>query len=192
VTKATQASKTPTPQALDAYQVRQAMAGDRVAFDRLYRRWHARLLRHAHRLVGHGEDARDVMQEVAMALVKNIHRLRAPEQFGPWAYTIVRNRSASFIRGAVRERTMRQAATVEAELQAPTAGEGRSDDLVALIATLGLADREVLSAYYVDGMSVAEIAACLALAPGTVKSRLHTARTHLKTAYQTEQGVRDD
>ncbi len=182
--------KAPTPQALDAYQALLAMEGDRAAFDRLYRRWHARLLRHAHRLIGHSEDARDVMQEVAMALVKNIHRLREPEQFGPWAYTIVRNRSASFIKRTVREREIKTEAAAEAETTGAGAGptDTRSDDLTALIATLGPTDREVLSAYYVDGMSVAEIAACLALAPGTVKSRLHTARTHLKTAYQSEQG----
>ncbi len=177
------------PQALDAYQVALAMDGDRQAFDRLYRRWHPRLLRHAHRLTGQVEDARDVMQEVAMALVRNIHRLRDPEQFGPWAYTIVRNRAASFIKRTVRDRDLVKAVSVEAQ----TLGEGvdtadeRTDELSRLIETLPITDREVLSAYYVDGMSVAEIAACLAIAPGTVKSRLHTARTHLKTAYETEE-----
>ncbi|MCP2670792.1 sigma-70 family RNA polymerase sigma factor [Maricaulaceae bacterium EIL42A08] len=179
----------PSPRALDAYQAALAMDGDRDAFDRLYRRWHVRLLRHAHRLTGHSEDARDVMQEVAMALVKNIHRLRDPDQFGPWAYTIVRNRSASFIQRVVRDRDLKRAAASEAQIEVEQTGEGRSDDLISLIATLPLADREVLSAYYVDGMSVAEIAACLALAPGTVKSRLHTARTHLKAAYDTQEGV---
>ncbi len=179
----------PSPQALDAYQAALAMDGDRDAFDRLYRRWHPRLLRHAHRLTGHSEDARDVMQEAAMALVKNIHRLRDPDQFGPWAYTIVRNRSASFIQRVVRDRDLKRTAASEAQMEAEQADKGRSDDLLSLIATLPLADREVLSAYYVDGMAVAEIAACLALAPGTVKSRLHTARTHLKAAYDTQEGV---
>ena len=175
------------PQALDAYQAALAMEGDREAFDRLYRRWHPRLLRHAHRLTGHVEDARDVMQEVAMALVRNLHRLRDPEQFGPWAYTIVRNRSASFIKTTVRDREMKRAAAEEAQVQTGDAPEGRSDDLVALIATLPIADREVLSAFYVDGMTVSEIAACLAINPGTVKSRLHTARAHLKTAYESDE-----
>lgn len=178
--------------ALDIYQAALAMDGDREAFDRLYRRWHPRLLRHALRLTGDAEDARDVMQDAAMALVRNIHRLRDPDQFGPWAYTIVRNRTASFIQRSVRERETRQALADEAEAPGPIQTDTRSGDLIALISTLTLADREVLSAYYVDGMSIAEIAACLAIAPGTVKSRLHTARAHLKTAFETEEGASDD
>ncbi len=163
------------------------MDGDRDAFDRLYRRWHPRLLRHAHRLTGHMEDGRDVMQEVAMALVHNIHRLRDPEQFGPWAYTIVRNRAASFITRSVRDRDLKRAAADEVQTQGPDIADERAGDLMALIATLPIADREVLSAYYSDGMTVTEIAACLAIAPGTVKSRLHTARSHLKTAFESEE-----
>jgi RNA polymerase sigma factor (sigma-70 family) len=168
------------------------MDGDREAFDRLYRRWHPRLLRHALRLTGHAEDARDVMQEAAMALVRNIHRLRDPAQFGPWAYAIVRNRAASFIQRRVRDREMKQAAAEEAETPGPIERDTRSGRSDCVDRHLSPADREVLSAYYVDGMSIAEIAACLAIAPGTVKSRLHTARAHLKTAFENEEGASDD
>ena len=48
--------------ALDIFQVGQATAGDRRAFDLLYRRWHPRLLRLASRLTGHADQAQDVLQ----------------------------------------------------------------------------------------------------------------------------------
>ena len=49
--------------ALDIFQVGQAAAGDRRAFDLLYRRWHPRLLRLARRLTGHADQAQDVLHE---------------------------------------------------------------------------------------------------------------------------------
>ena len=59
--------------ALDIFQVGQAAAGDRRAFDLLYRRWHPRLLRLARRLTGHADQAQDVLHrfkgiEIAAAL----------------------------------------------------------------------------------------------------------------------------
>lgn len=171
-------------QALDDLQVSLAMAGEARAFQLLYKRWHPRLLRHARGLVGHPDEALDVMQDAAMAIARNIHRLERPESFGPWAYTIVRNRAANHIKQNQRHRSLKKAArTVQDFDQTKAPAIERADQLRELIATLAVIDRDVLSAYYVDGMSVHEIAACLGLPPGTVKSRLHTARTHLKTAY---------
>ena len=59
--------------ALDIFQVGQAAAGDRRAFDLLYRRWHPRLLRLARRLTGRADQAQDVLHgfkgiEIAAAL----------------------------------------------------------------------------------------------------------------------------
>ena len=183
--KSQQSSK---PRALDRYQAALAMEGDKRAFELLYKRWHIRLLRHAVSLLGDSEEARDVMQDVAVALVRNIRKLKDPDHFGAWAYTIVRNRAASHIRRKSRDRTL-QTALQRSETPEETAPrETTSDVLIDLISTLKPAHREVLSAYYVDGMSVREIAACLMVPPGTVKSRLSAARTHLKSKYYSPKG----
>lgn len=176
--------------ALDELQVALAMQGDRAAFSLLYRRWHPRLLRHARSLVRHPEDARDIMQEAGMAIAKNIHRLQEPEKFGPWAYTIVRNRCASHIKRLQKDRSLKNAIRTEIAIgieQSPN--DERTDHLRVLIQSLHPADQEVLSAYYVDGMSIDDIATCLAIPSGTVKSRLYTARAHLKHAYAAQQGA---
>ena len=59
--------------ALDSFQAAKARQGDRRAFERLYKRWHAPLLRFAYRQMGHPEIAKDVMQDAALAMAKNIH-----------------------------------------------------------------------------------------------------------------------
>jgi len=179
--------------ALDDLQAMLAIQGDIKAFSLLYKRWHPRLLRHALSLAKHREDAHDIMQEAAIAIARNIHRLERPENFGPWAYTIVRNRAANHIKRLQRERTLKTAIRAEVNTQSPPASPPeRADTLHDLIETLSPNDHEVLSAYYVDGMSVREISSCLGLPAGTVKSRLYKARTHLKSAYETLKGYSNE
>ena len=95
------------PKALDAYQAACASAGDESAFSLLYKRWHARLLRFAYRQTGHPEAARDVMQEAALSMARNIHRLKDPELFSSWAYTIVRRRAADHIAANIKDRALK-------------------------------------------------------------------------------------
>ena len=44
------------------------------------------------------EDARDVVQEAALAAWRNLHTLRQPEYFKTWLTRIVINRCKSFLR----------------------------------------------------------------------------------------------
>ena len=74
--------------ALDLYQVGLAVEGDRQAFELLYRRWHPRLLRLAGRLTGNPDEARDVMQDSALTIARDLHKLREPALFSAWEYTI--------------------------------------------------------------------------------------------------------
>lgn len=179
--------------ALDDLQAMLAMQGDTKAFSLLYKRWHPRLLRHARSLTRHNEDAHDIMQDAAITIARNIHRLQAPENFGPWAYTIVRNRAANHIKRLQRERALKTAIHTQASLQSSQElHPERAETLRDLIETLSPNDREVLSAYYVDGMSVQEISGCLGLPAGTIKSRLYKARTHLKSAYETLKGYANE
>lgn len=75
-----------------------AKLGDREAFAQLYTAWHPRLLRFALRRCGDMELARDAMQDAALTMARNIHRLKDPASFSPWAYTIVRRRVADRMR----------------------------------------------------------------------------------------------
>jgi len=179
--------------ALDELQAALAIAGDRKAFELLYRRWHPRLLRHARRLVGHSDDAQDVLQDAALAIARNIHRLQSPSSFGPWAYTIIRNRAANHIKRKQRDRSLKDEFQREADSKPrETTTNNQADDLRDLFRTLPMMDQEVLSAYYVDGMSVNEISLCLSKPSGTIKSRLHSARTRLKAAYDSMKGYQNE
>ena len=169
--------------ALDIFQVGQAAAGDRRAFDLLYRRWHPRLLRLANRLTGHPDQAQDVLQDAAVTIARDIHKLEDPSKFSAWAYTIIRRRAADHINKAVRQRKSERLVTsTDIEI---------SDDDLALrqaLSQLPETDRLMLTLFYQDGFLGTEIAAAIGIPLGTVKSRLFKARSKLKTIYMTTEG----
>ena len=174
--------------ALDLYQVGLAADGDVRAFDLLYRRWHPKLLRLAVRLTGNMDEGRDVMQEAALTISRDIHKLRDPARFSAWAYTIVRRRAADHIDRAVRSR--RAVSKLE-----PHISDAPAEETVSLrqaLSRLPDVDRLMLTLFYVDGLRGTEMAAALGIPLGTLKSRLFTARKKLKDIYDTKEGNQND
>ncbi len=178
--------------ALDAYQAALAIDGDKRAFELLYRRWHPLLLRFALRRTGHVEVAKDVMQEAALAMAKNISRLEDPERFAAWAYTIVRRRAADQISGMVKDREGRASLAAQPSLQAEQPCE-EALSIKQALRQLPPCDRLMLTLFYVDGLKGPEMAAAMGIPLGTLKSRLFTARGKLKSIYEnTSKGDEND
>jgi len=134
-----------------------------------------RLLAHARRLSDDAETARDVVQEAWLAIARGLHGLRDDRAFLPWALAIVTRAAARDLRGRIRARE------TAAEL-ARAAGEPGADppDLRAAIADLPPGQRAALALFYIEGLSVAEVAVALSIPPGTVKTRLMHARHKLR------------
>ena len=134
-----------------------------------------RLLAHARRLSDDAETARDLVQEGWAAIARGLDGLRDDRAFLPWAMAIV-------TRAAAREVTRRIRARETAAELARAAAEPGADppDLRAAIAGLPPGQRAALALFYLDGLSVAEVATALAIPPGTVKTRLMHARNNLR------------
>ena len=173
--------------ALDAYQALLASQGDAKAFAFLYQRWHPKLLRFAIRRTGQADLAQDVMQEAALAMAKNIHRLKEPENFSSWAYTIVRYKAADQINRVVKDRRLKDDFK-DHPTDHDLAHMDTSLSLKQALAELPETDRLMLTLFYVDGLTGAELAAALGVPLGTIKSRLFKARAALKTIYENEKG----
>ncbi len=118
-----------------------------------------------------------------MGIIAGLGRLGDPARFRPWAYRIVTNKSADWIRRTQRNRRVGRLDDVpppadvsaQGDQQAELAGQARS-----LLAGLAGGQRIVLTLHYLDGLSVAEIAEALTIPVGTVKSRLHHGRAELR------------
>jgi RNA polymerase sigma-70 factor (ECF subfamily) len=78
--------------------VRDAQAGDRLAFEELVRRYDREVLRLALNLVHRSEDARDIYQESFLRVYRNLHRFRFECSFYTWLYRIVTNVALDHLR----------------------------------------------------------------------------------------------
>jgi len=154
--------------------------GDAAAFEVLYfrhRDWVAGL---ACRFTGDSDAALDVMQETFLYLLRKFPGFRLTANLKTFLYPAVRNLSIS-----ARRKTARYQAT-PAELEqlehapAPAAPGAEAGDLQVVLTALPEEQREVLLLRFVDGLSLAEIAATMDIPLGTVKSRLHNALQTLR------------
>ncbi|MHC4740969.1 MAG: RNA polymerase sigma factor [Planctomycetota bacterium] len=162
-------------QIIDQILVMDSQAGSSRAMEMLVSRWQKRLWQHAHRLTGDTEAAWDITQQSWLAIIKGLRKLHDPASFKPWAYRITTNKSADWIK---RKQRQRQVAIEEVQ---DCQSRAESDTgLKELLEKLDIRKRAVLSLYYFEQLSIAEIGSALKIPAGTVKSRLSNARKELK------------
>lgn len=175
-------------QALDAFLVASARVGDHRRFALLVERWDPKLTAHAWRLLHDEEQARDVVQESWADIIRGLRRLRDDAAFAAWAYRIVSRRCANLIGRAIRRRALADALAKEPALDE---GEGWADldkqRVRAAIASLPPDQKSAIALFYLEEMSVAEVAVALDVPAGTVKTRLMHARRKLRAALEGEE-----
>jgi RNA polymerase sigma factor (sigma-70 family) len=168
----------------DEYLVSAAMTGDRPALTRLVARWQPRLHRHAWRVLGDAERAKDMVQESWVEILRGIGRLDDVVAFPAWAYRIVTRRCQRSFQRASREIVEYDSEETESGAQAADddAGELAAElsNVTAAIAQLPPLQRAVLALFYIEELSVAEIAIATDVPPGTVKTRLLHARRKVR------------
>lgn len=173
---------------LDEYLAAAARTGDRAALEKLARRWEAKLRRHAYRLTGDVEMARDVAQEGWADIISGLPRLSDAALFPSWAFRIVTRRSIDAIRRAQRQRRTSAALSREPQRREADADlmETKADRAAVrrALALLPSEQRAAVALYYLEELSVAEIAAALAAPVGTIKTRLMHARRKLRAALE--------
>ena len=168
--------------ALEHYLVAAARSGDRRALGRLARLRGPRLLAHAVRLLGEVEAAQDVVQDAWVEILRGLPGLRDVEAFPAWATRIVTRRVARTIAGRQRDRATIRDAAPDLDDRSPSEGPDAADARAvrAAIAALPPAHRATVALFYLDDMSVAEVALATDTPEGTVKTRLMHARDKLR------------
>jgi RNA polymerase sigma-70 factor (ECF subfamily) len=174
----------------DETLLRLMLAGDEEAFAALYRRWQGGVYRFALQMSGSESIAEDVTQEVFMVLMREANRydpLRG--SLAAYLYGIARN---YVLRHLYRDRNSVQIIDEEEEggtgaqhlvaQHDPLGDLTRSETIESVrLAILGLPAhyREVVVLCELHEMSYAEAAGVLGCAVGTIRSRLHRARSLL-------------
>jgi RNA polymerase sigma-70 factor (ECF subfamily) len=177
----TSAADTASPQrAADAEDVSLAVAGDRRAFERLYRRHVARVHGLAWRLMGR-DDAEEVTQDVFVRAWERLATFRGEAAFGTWLYRLAVNLilSRRAWLGTRRSRFIADDAVLETTPARPAATEAGLD-FEAAIGKLPPGARTVFVLHDVEGYRHEEIAELLEVTSGTSKAQLHRARMILR------------
>jgi RNA polymerase sigma-70 factor (ECF subfamily) len=172
----------------DEYLAAAARTGDREALGRLVARWQPRLLRHAWRVIGDSERARDVVQEAWVEIMRGLRRLEDAAAFPAWAYRIVTRRCQRAFHRRAREPFDDTEAGFEAAVPTPDheSGEFAAELAIVIdaIAALPPTQRAALALFHLEDLNVAEIAIALDVPPGTVKTRLMHARRKVRALLQ--------
>jgi RNA polymerase sigma-70 factor (ECF subfamily) len=162
--------------------------GDRAALEELIRTWERRLLYFVRRLVRDEADAWDVLQKTWVRVLNGIGSLSDPRSLVPWLYRVARNTALSHVRS--REPPHESLADYpDACAGDPAGGPPEFEDAEQVhrgLLALSLPHREVLTLFFLEDLSVEEVAAVLGVPPGTVKSRLHYAKRALRKAIEGE------
>jgi RNA polymerase sigma-70 factor (ECF subfamily) len=156
--------------------------GDPHAFSELFLRHRDRLWAVALRTMRDHEEAADALQEAMISAFRNAASFRAESQVTTWLHRIVVNACLDRIR---RRQARPTASFPETEPAEPASPRDAMDDQVTrmavqdALAELSGEQRAAIVLVDVQGYGVAEVAAMLGVAEGTVKSRCARGRVKL-------------
>jgi RNA polymerase sigma factor (sigma-70 family) len=159
-----------------------AIAGERPAYEALVAAWLPRVRAVVRAQLGDRPEADDAVQEAFVLAWRRLAQLSAPAAFGPWLMAIARNAAISWGRKISRSRLVAfsDPASGPAQTAAEPLSEGCEDrGLVAALARLAPAHREILHLKYEAGLRYDEIAATLGISEAAVEKRLWRARQAL-------------
>ncbi len=186
---------TPRLDPSDAVLAQRCAAGDVVALQRIYERWHRPvfgLLRHMLSDDGHAED---VLQEVFYDFWRNAARYEPGRlSLSAWLFRLARNRGIDLLR---RQATRARMVAALGALPPPPPLDAeevawvrlRNRQVYDALAGLPVEERRVLTLFYFGGLTQAEVASALGIPLGTVKTRCRRGLQRLAEALQ---GVRVD
>jgi RNA polymerase sigma factor (sigma-70 family) len=180
----------------DEWLVVRCQLGERVAFDELVERWGEPVWKYVRRMTNTNDAADEIVQNVWLRVLRGINRLRDGSKLRAWLFGIARR--------ALMDRLREQyAAPAPSDidvtgLPAP-AGNDAPDDSEEDLATieheltrLPILEREVLTLFYLQELSLGEVADVLGVPVGTVKSRLFRARRLLRREVELKRDNRGD
>ena len=180
--------------------VRNAQAGDRLAFEELVRRYDREVLRLALNLVHRSEDARDIYQESFLRVYRNLHRFRFECSFYTWLYRIVTNVALDHLRRRTSRREDQAPVPEEAdggtrdffdrqpEVRAAANPEKRllgqelGHHIQSALTRLSPRERMVFEMKHYQGMKLRAIGDMLGTSEETVKNSLFRATRKLRAS----------
>ncbi|MBT8070040.1 MAG: sigma-70 family RNA polymerase sigma factor [Gammaproteobacteria bacterium] len=173
--------------------VDKARAGDRLAFEKLYRSHCDRIHALCWRMCGGDRAlAEDMVQEAFVRAWNKLELFKGDSKFGTWLHRVTVNVVLSDRR--IRIKRLKREQAFSDDIERVQVGErnvfaGLRKDLEAAIAGLPERARTVLILYDVEGYQHQEIADMTGMAVGSSKAQLHRARKMVREVLQDSDSI---
>jgi len=178
---------------------------DERAFEEFVRQYSTNVFNIAFRMLGNRAEAEDISQDIFITVFKRIHTFRGDSSLSTWLYRVAVNHCKNRIKYLARrhEQQTREYDETRSMKQDETKNLSgavhRPDEIVEAMETERLIQetletleedhRTILVLREIECMSYAEIGEIMKLEEGTVKSKLHRARTaFMKTMKKAQRG----
>jgi RNA polymerase sigma factor (sigma-70 family) len=169
-------------QIYDELLILKCQSGEKAAFEELVGRWEKRLWYYAYKVTGSDSAAWDIVQEAWVGIIKGIRKLADVAVFPQWAFRILNNKCADWLRKCHLQSELNSELSEEAK-----DGSDPKQDidinaelLPAAVMKLSSEQRVLLMLRYHEDFDIGEIAEILSVPEGTVKSRLHRTLNQLR------------
>lgn len=188
-----------------AFQIEQgildrAVAGDTHALDTVLRTIRPNVERQLLRYPVSDEDRRDLLQATLMQIVRRLGSFRAESSFSTWLFRVTANEALMLMRSRRRHRARvvegldwEELASLPAVNDSTswqgdlgTSARQRDARVRTALSELPADYRDVVVAHYHMDLGLQEIADKLAISESAVRSRLHRARTRLRSLLERE------
>jgi len=163
--------------------------GQRDALEELVRIWERPLYYYLRRLVDGEQEAGQVLQETWVNVLRGLPGLRKPDRLPVWLYSIARRTAMSHLRGEYSQQALElyEADLPDVESGRPDPSFDNAEQIHYGLSRLSLAHREALTLFFLQDLSLEQIALVLEIPVGTVKSRLHHAKRALRAVLEEEE-----
>ena len=171
-----------TGDASDEALVRRALAGSDGAWTRLVGRYQQRVYNYALRMVGHPDDALDLMQEVFVGVLRNLPGYRGDGAFAAWLFRIAAYRCTDHLRRRRPVEPLDESGWDGADGEAAEAVpwiDARAP-ITRALAVLPAEQRHVVELKFFQEFTFDDIAGQLGISPNTAKTRLYGALRKLR------------
>jgi RNA polymerase sigma factor (sigma-70 family) len=157
--------------------------GQKEALDELVQTWGPPLFYYIHRLIEDEQEALPVLQETWVKVLQGIWKLREPRKLPFWLYSIARKTALSHLRDDRSKKAMLQRAEAASNTEdyEINCAFDDAEQVHYGLGQISLQHREILTLFFLQDLSIEEIAGVLGIPVGTVKSRLYHAKRGLKT-----------
>ncbi len=173
----------------DLDMVQRCLNGDEVGMRGLVERYQSIVFGLCYRMLGHREDAEDIVQDVFLRMFRSLRNWDQSRPLKPWLLTIAANRCRTALTQLSRRPTVKDFAFETIADTQPITSEGVGEEIQLALEKARPEYRLCFILFYQQELNCSEIATIMDCPEGTIKTWLHRVRRELADHLQ-RRGIR--